>query len=176
MPDETATKAFSEEVEAKMSSLALNTELKSPPKAATSSSSGPKKVKKPIVADSWEDQDTSSDSDSGVNGAALEPRTPTASGPSAPPPTPLTPSYSGHSRQLSQPSWSDPTHSHEGASSPQPPPQAGAPSSSSRRPEKTDAVARRMIAAGLGLKAPKQTEEQRRKEEADKVKAAMWDD
>ena len=58
---------------------------------------------------------------------------------------------------------------------------------------------RRMIAAGLGLKAPKQTEEQRayqksireqekkrreqereqekkRQEEADKAKAAMWDD
>ena len=68
-----------------------------------------------------------------------------------------------------------------------------------RRPEKTDAVARRMIAAGLGLKAPKQTDEQRayqksireqerkkreqersqaqkRKEDDVKAKAAMWDD
>ncbi|KAF4592482.1 ubiquitin-like protein smt3 [Ophiocordyceps camponoti-floridani] len=68
-----------------------------------------------------------------------------------------------------------------------------------RRPEKTDAVARRMIAAGLGLKAPKQTaeqsayqksireqerkrrdqqraEEQERKEEAEKAKAAIWND
>lgn len=68
-----------------------------------------------------------------------------------------------------------------------------------RRPEKTDAVARRMIAAGLGLKAPKLTEEQkayqrsvreqekrrreqekaeeqRRRDEADKARAAVWED
>ena len=68
-----------------------------------------------------------------------------------------------------------------------------------KRPEKTDAVARRMIAAGLGLKAPKKTEEQKayeksvreqerrrreqeklaeakRKEDAEKAKRAVWDD
>lgn len=68
-----------------------------------------------------------------------------------------------------------------------------------RRPEKTDAVARRMIAAGLGLKVPKQTEEQKeyqrsireqerrrrdqeraeekkRQEDAERAKAAIWDD
>lgn len=68
-----------------------------------------------------------------------------------------------------------------------------------RRPEKTDAVARRLIAAGLGIKAPRQTEEQRayqrsvreqekkRREEAkaeeerkkaeeEKAKMAVWDD
>lgn len=70
---------------------------------------------------------------------------------------------------------------------------------SASRPEKTDAVARRMIAASLGLKAPKQTQEQkdyqksireqerkrreqekleqqRRREEGKKAKAAIWDD
>jgi hypothetical protein len=68
-----------------------------------------------------------------------------------------------------------------------------------RRPEKTDAVARRLIAAGLGMKVPRQTEEQRayqrsvreqekkRREEAkaeeerkqaetEKAKMAVWDD
>ncbi|RDA91025.1 hypothetical protein CP533_2548 [Ophiocordyceps camponoti-saundersi (nom. inval.)] len=68
-----------------------------------------------------------------------------------------------------------------------------------RRPEKTDAVARRMITAGLGLRMPKPTaeqiayqksireqarkrrdeqkaEEQRLQEEAEKAKAAIWND
>jgi len=67
------------------------------------------------------------------------------------------------------------------------------------RPEKTDAVAKRMIAGALGVKAPKKTEEQRAydravkekeikrrnqekeaaaraKEDAEKAKAAVWDD
>jgi hypothetical protein len=67
------------------------------------------------------------------------------------------------------------------------------------RPEKTDAVAKRMIAGALGVKGPKKTEEQRAydkaikekemkrrnqekeavaraKEEAEKAKAAIWDD
>lgn len=67
------------------------------------------------------------------------------------------------------------------------------------RPEKTDAVAKRMIAGALGVKAPKKTEEQRAydraikekeikrrnqekeaaaraKEEAERAKAAVWDD
>ncbi len=65
------------------------------------------------------------------------------------------------------------------------------------RPEKTDAVAKRMIAGALGVKAPKKTEEQkaydraikeketkrrnqekeaaaRAKEEAERAKAAVW--
>ena len=67
------------------------------------------------------------------------------------------------------------------------------------RPEKTDAVAKRMIAGALGVKAPKKTEEQkaydraireneikrrnqereaaaRAKEEAERAKAAVWDE
>jgi hypothetical protein len=67
------------------------------------------------------------------------------------------------------------------------------------RPEKTDAVAKRMIAGALGVKATKKTEEQkaydraikekeikrrnqekeavaRAKEEAERAKAAVWDD
>jgi hypothetical protein len=67
------------------------------------------------------------------------------------------------------------------------------------RPEKTDTVARRMIAHALGVKMPKQTEAQRaydkamrekarkkqnedreakerQEEEAERAKAAIWDD
>ena len=67
------------------------------------------------------------------------------------------------------------------------------------RPEKTDAVAKRMIAGALGVRAPKKTEEQkaydrvvkekeikrrnaekeaaaRAKEEAERAKAAVWED
>lgn len=76
---------------------------------------------------------------------------------------------------------------------------ADRPSSPTKRPEKTDAVARRMIAAGLGLKVPKQTEEQkaydravrekerkrrqderdekkRKEAELEKAREAIWDD
>lgn len=35
-----------------------------------------------------------------------------------------------------------------------------------KRPEKTDAVAKRMIAGALGIRAPKKTEEQKRYEQA----------
>jgi len=67
------------------------------------------------------------------------------------------------------------------------------------RPEKTDAVAKRLIAGALGVRAPKKTEEQRAyeravkekeikrrngekeakiraEEEAKRAKAAAWDD
>jgi len=68
-----------------------------------------------------------------------------------------------------------------------------------RRPDKTDAVARRLIAGALGVKAPKRTEEQkaydkalkekeikrrnvekaevvRKREEAERARVAMWSD
>ena len=68
-----------------------------------------------------------------------------------------------------------------------------------KRPEKTDAVAKRMIAGALGVRAPKKTEEQRayekavkekeikrknlekenkkkEQEESERAKAAVWDD
>ncbi|KAH8173296.1 hypothetical protein LIA77_07551 [Sarocladium implicatum] len=125
------------------------------------------------VADSWEDEDVS-------DGEPAEPKTPRV-GTSAPPPTPINPNY---------------THQILPASASS---RGGDDSAAERRPEKTDAVARRMIAAGLGLKAPKQTEEQkayqrsireqekkkreqekadeaRRQEEVVKAKAAIWDD
>ena len=137
-----------------------------------------KKSKKPVVADSWEDEDVSeSDGDT-----TPEAPTPASEGTAAPPPTPISPPPDA---QISRQQWPDTSrYDVEGTS---------------KRPEKTDAVARRMIAAGLGLKAPKQTEEQKayqksireqekkrreqekaeeqkRKEDAEKAKAAIWDD
>ncbi|KEY74242.1 hypothetical protein S7711_00400 [Stachybotrys chartarum IBT 7711] len=156
------------------------------PKIAVDSTAGasPKPAKfksKAKVADSWEDEDESE-----PELTSPEPAT-TPSVPSAPPPTPISPSM------ISDTTW-------QPSSGLPPSPaafQGGA--DAGKRPEKTDAVARRMIAAGLGLKAPKQTEEQkayqksireqekrrrelekqeetRRQEEESKAKAAVWGD
>ncbi|KAJ4189672.1 hypothetical protein NW755_005675 [Fusarium falciforme] len=139
----------------------------------------PKKKAKKVVADSWEDEDVS-DSEPEAESDKADELTPSAT-PAPPPPTPMSP--------VGGSAWTPP----EDAPGPR------VTGESAKRPEKTDAVARRMIAAGLGLKAPKQTEEQRayqksireqekkkreqereqekkRQEEADKAKAAIWDD
>ncbi|PSS02144.1 hypothetical protein BD289DRAFT_422697 [Coniella lustricola] len=143
------------------------------------------KSKKPEVADSWEDEDVSSGSDT-----ETETEWPTQQGhpqgTAAPPPTPISPATYDSS---SVPYTAAGPH---GAT-------LNVPGTSTARPEKTDAVARRMIAGALGLKAPKMTEEQRayqkaiqekerkRREEqkaiekqkeadANKAKAAIWDD
>lgn len=135
--------------------------------------------KKPIkktsmfVADSWEDDEP--DGETPIAYPA-----PNQTVVSTLPPTPMDPAFHTQQQQSSQASQK-------------------ATNSSRARPEKTDAVARRMIAASLGLKAPKQTEEQkayqksireqekkrreqekldekRHKEEVEKAKAAIWDD
>jgi len=123
------------------------------------------------VADSWEDE-----ADSDAESGPPTPTAPTSSstqkttkldtgldndnendqeGPRDPPPTPISPQTS----QPQQQSWPAP-----GA----PVPAYGNPSGASprsagpaRRPEKQTAVAGRMIAGALGIRAPKRTEEQR---------------
>ncbi|KAJ9131549.1 hypothetical protein NKR23_g11706 [Pleurostoma richardsiae] len=147
----------------------------------------PAKLKTKEIADSWEDEDVSSSSD---EEAGTESRASTSAqeGTTAPPPTPLSPNYSP-SRSFSP--ISSPVSQNVGQNTDV--------SGERRRPEKTDAVARRMIASALGVKVPKLTEEQRaydkaikekerkrreeekaaekRKEvEAEKAKAAIWDD
>ncbi|KAK3491663.1 hypothetical protein B0T13DRAFT_58381 [Neurospora crassa] len=131
------------------------------------------KAKKPEpVADSWEDEDVSSESEPE---AKTEPTSERERGFGAEPE-----------------SWEDDNNSDDEQGAPSPPPSrnnnkkpepsittstsippfldytgpggsASNTSSSSeyKRPEKTDAVARRMIAGALGLKAPKLTEEQK---------------
>lgn len=143
----------------------------------------PKKTRKP-VADSWEDEADLSASDTEdvqprAQGASpvLSP-TISAEGPLDPPPTPISP-------QTSNP-WMGRAAS---PSSREPP---------TRRPEKQTAVAERLIAGALGIRAPKRTEQQRAydrsvkeqeikrrnrereekakaKEEEEKAKASVWD-
>lgn len=145
----------------------------------------PAKSKKAPVADSWEDE-SSSDDEEDHQGASTPTNKPastpsSSSGFAAPPPTPATPTYSTGA----------PWQSITAPDSPE--------AAEKKRPEKTDAVARRMIASALGVKAPKLTEEQRayeramrdkerkkreaekeeekrRKAEAEQAKIAMWED
>ncbi|KAM0432774.1 hypothetical protein ACHAPT_004476 [Fusarium lateritium] len=163
------------DVSASINKLSLSTK-KEP--TQTTKPAAKKKAKK-VVADSWEDEDVS-DSEPEAESDKADELTPTTT-PAPPPPTPMSPAGGS--------AWTPPEDA--------PGPRAGG--EPGRRPEKTDAVARRMIAAGLGLKAPKQTEEQRayqksireqekkkreqereeqkqRQEEAEKAKAAIWDD
>lgn len=139
-----------------------------------------KKTKK-VVADSWEDSDSDSDSDAEPEAQPESNKPTSTTTPAPPPPTPMSP--------VGGLPWE--------SSSGSPGHRAG--TDPDKRPEKTDAVARRMIAAGLGLKAPKQTEEQRayqrsvreqekkrreqekeeekkRQADVEKAKAAIWDD
>lgn len=123
-------------------------------KTSTPASSTPapnsKKAAKP-VADSWEDETGGSSDDeasSRKNEASPSVLSPTlsAEGPLDPPPTPISP-------QASNP-WAaaGPTSPAAGQSS-----AAG----ERRRPEKQTAVAGRLIAGALGIRAPRRTEEQR---------------
>lgn len=160
----------SSDISSKVSKLSLQT-------ADTKKPTTKAKSKKEVVVDSWEEEDISSGSDT-----EIEPETPQvhSQGTSAPPPTPISPTQYDH----------DTSNGYRtGIESP----------SSSARPEKTDAVARRMIAGALGLKAPKLTDEQKayqaaikekerkrreeqkaaeraKEEEAAKARAAIWDD
>ncbi|KAJ4270056.1 hypothetical protein NW762_001729 [Fusarium torreyae] len=161
---------------ASLKKLSLNTNEE--PSRATKPAAKNKKAKE-VVADSWEDFDSDSEPEGEAETESNKP-TPCAT-PAPPPPTPMSP--------VGSLSWTPPVGS--------PGPRAGA--DPDRRPEKTDAVARRMIAAGLGLKAPRQTDEQRayqksvreqekkrreqereeekkRQTETEKAKAAIWDD
>ena len=136
------------------------------------------------VADSWDEEVSSaSDVESEVRGYAND-------FPSAPPPTPMSPTSS-----TARGGWGEfenpysPSRSSDASPSPIKP---------SLRPEKQTAVAGRMIAGALGVRAPRKTEEQmqyekaikekelrrrekerntkaREEEDARKAKAAMWD-
>ncbi|PKS08918.1 hypothetical protein jhhlp_003531 [Lomentospora prolificans] len=159
------------DVASSLSNLSLGTSKATKPKSKTN-----------VVADSWEDEALSSGSEGEETGGNSQNN---ASLPSAPPPTPITTSHNK----------TDTAYVPDFASGNYVPMSPGAPDG--RRPEKTDAVARRMIAGALGMRAPKQTEEQkaydraikeqarkkkeeereaerRRQEEAEKAKAAMW--
>ena len=142
------------------------------------------KLNRPIP-DSWDEEDVDSDQD--LEEESTEQNEGNKGIPSAPPPTPCSPSYGSARPWAALGDETPPTSSRSPDLSP------------GRRPEKTDAVARRMIAGALGLKAPKQTEEQKayqkaitdkekkrreeekaaaqkQMEEVEKARAAIWND
>lgn len=186
-----------DEVTSNLAKLSLKTtELETsahPPR-----NSKPPKKSSP-VADSWEDEADDDDDNPASDAEATPIAASSQAGTSAPPPTPMSPVASAR-RPFSPTALSGPggftIPPFDGASDKSPPSSAGGPS---KRPEKTDAVARRMIASALGMRAPKATEEQRaydravrekerkrreeekeqerkREEEAAKARQAIWDD
>ncbi|KAI1755234.1 hypothetical protein F4782DRAFT_440872 [Xylaria castorea] len=175
------------------------TKLSLDPTSSTSSTSKPKsKPKKKAVADSWEDEESSaSETETEPPTPSTQPDNTSQGGVAAPPPTPISPSYGRHGpngNNVNNAPWLASSSTNGGYSYRDP-----QSDDTAKRPEKTDAVARRMIASALGVRAPKATEEQRaydravrekerkkreeerdaerrRKEEAEKAKAAAWDD
>ncbi|KAJ5358946.1 uncharacterized protein N7496_011359 [Penicillium cataractarum] len=153
------------------------------PSKPSTTKSAPKPKKQP-VADSWEDEasdDEEPASTSNLTSPSVLSPAISAEGPLDPPPTPISP-------QTSYP-WA-------GAGSASP---AAGQNNLGRRPEKQTAVAGRLIAGALGIRAPKRTEEQRAydrsvkeqeirrrnrereelakaKEEEERVKASVWTD
>ncbi|AEO55398.1 hypothetical protein MYCTH_2299175, partial [Thermothelomyces thermophilus ATCC 42464] len=197
-----ASQPSKDEVTSNLAKLSLKTtELETTPPPSKSRTK-PRKKDSP-VADSWEDEVDDDDDDAALD---TEQSTPVATsghaGTSAPPPTPMSPVASASKQRpfspsaLSGPGFSIPPF--DGAGDFSPPSSASPGSGPSRRPEKTDAVARRMIANALGMRAPKLTEEQRaydravrekekkrreeekekqrlREEEIAKARQAIWD-
>lgn len=144
-------------------------------------------AQKQNVAESWDDEELEDSGDD--TDRPLSAQTP-ADYPSAPPPTPISPStsFARDSTFVNQYGYGGIDAIAEARSE--------RPSS---RPEKTDAVAKRMIAGALGVRAPKKTDEQkayekaikekeikrrnqekeaavRAKEEGERAKAAVWTD
>lgn len=121
------------------------------------------KSKKAPVAESWEDEaDVSSEDDDGTSTPV---RPSTSDMPDAPPPTPSSPSISSRDRDLDYQSFSSLQF---GGSFDRPSSRPGT-GSEERRPDKTTSVASRLIAAGIGQKAPKRTKEQREYDQAMKL-------
>lgn len=143
-------------------------DLTSLSKLKISTSSKPKAAKKAApVADSWEDELEGSDTETEENPEDRLAQTKTADPPDVPPPTPASPTASN------KPVASFGPRGEELASDPyaslQPNREKGA-QTPERRPDKTTSVAARLIAGGLGVRAPKRTEEQREYDKAMKDK------
>lgn len=123
------------------------------------------KSKKAPVADSWEDEATgSSDDEEQDDGSSTPVRPGTADMPDAPPPTPSSPSHT-RERDIDYQSFQSLQF---GGNFDRPSSRPGT-SGEERRPDKTTSVASRLIAAGIGQKAPKRTKEQREYDQAMKL-------
>ncbi|KAK4959414.1 hypothetical protein LTR10_004218 [Elasticomyces elasticus] len=147
-------------------------------------------------ADSWDAED--SDDDDGTSTPIHQVTSSDYPGP--PPPTPSSPSFSSRSTAAGTPYQTFPPYGFQGDDE-----DGSVVTRSSRgvgedkRPEKSTAVASRLIAAGIGQKAPRRTkeereydaamrvqekkkreqakvEEERRREEKERARKAIWDD
>lgn len=162
------------------------------PKTTTRAMAPHRKYSKPNteVADSWEEE-ASTDQEPSSTTTTTHTANPTLEPAPVPESSYVPPHLKYRSAAPSPPSRSV-----------TPPSRSGTPSSSAsseRRPEKTNAVAHRLIAGALGVKVPRRTEEQRAydkamreqekrkrdkereakkkaEEDAAKAKAAIWDD
>lgn len=125
------------------------------------------KAERPQLADSWEDEAEGTAPDH-AEGDTTPVRPGTSDIPRAPPPTPASPSQTRERDDAYQTlqslnyaaTFDPPSHTY----SPDP-----SPRSEERRPDKTTSVASRLIAAGIGQKAPKRTPEQREYDQAMKI-------
>jgi hypothetical protein len=129
---------FGREMESKLGRLSIHQDNSKAKKVRPGNKS------REIVAESWDDEAESSNSDTDVDHIAPSKKSPI---PNAPPPTPASPSSAF-------PSWD--SHDQMQSST-----RVGhCDNEDRRRPEKSTAVAGRLIAAGLGMRAPKKSEEQ----------------
>lgn len=121
------------------------------------------KPKKPEPADSWEDEaDASSDTETEEVSTPIRPSS--SDYPEPPPPTPSSPNTAARSRDIHYQPFN-----FDGASFEAAPRSATTGGNEDRRPDKTTSVASRLIAAGIGQKAPKRTKEQREYDQAMRV-------
>lgn len=119
--------------------------------------------------DSWEDDDGSdTETETDPKSPLRSTSSSTSDIPSPPPPTPISPSIAAarDSSHATLPTYGYGSNSSSGASTPA---RRSVATGEDKRPEKSTAVASRLIAAGLGQKAPKRTKEQREYDQAMKV-------
>ncbi|KAK5006068.1 hypothetical protein LTR16_006766, partial [Cryomyces antarcticus] len=197
------------DVSSSLKHLSLSTSSTTPPSTSRSLTASKEKASsKPAVADSWEDE--ASDPEDNDDNDTTPPTSPatritSTDYPSAPPPTPSSPTAHSYSRPSRLPStnladaFDGPSHRTVAAPRPQPPRSASSSSGTAKRPETSTSVASRLIAAGLGVRALKRSEderayeksvreqelkrkeraredERRRVEEAERAKSAVWED
>ncbi|KAF2722786.1 hypothetical protein K431DRAFT_283606 [Polychaeton citri CBS 116435] len=153
------------------------------------------RTSKKATADSWEDEGSDNEVSTPVDKIAPDMlRTP---GP--PPPTPASPSWHAHSTTKAPQGLDGAFDSPPGSAPNSRPGSSWNTPVGDRRPEKSTAVASRLIAAGIGQRAPKRTKEEReydramkaqeikkreeakqkeiqKEQEAEQAKRAIWDD
>ncbi|KAK5115990.1 hypothetical protein LTR62_000446 [Meristemomyces frigidus] len=128
------------------------------------------KTKKSEPAESW-DEDSDTDEDDSGNATPVRTLS-TSDYPGAPPPTPSSPSFSSGKTVSGAPYQTFPPygfHESENTDNGRRGSAAKPSNVEERRPEKSTAVASRLIAAGLGQKAPRRTDEERKYDQAMKV-------